>query len=182
MIRAANTAFRIGVNPSLPIALPSGLVGNAEVRAIVIGTQAGLYFLGNTPYVAAPAWQRVLAATMTPVDSGVLAGNAVTIPNVIPLGHLLLAVVAEVTVVITGSTTWDLGDNVDPVRYAAALPPGPVGVAANIETYGPLALGPLWNSNNAAITDLLITNDGFIAFTGGRITIRIYSLVFPWPV
>ena len=173
MQRAANTALRLAVTPNLPAAL----VGNAEVRAIVAGSQAGFWFNG-----AGNAWQRIAGMTVTNLDSGVLAGAAVTLAGVIPANCLILAVTAQVTVAITGSANWQLGDTAVVTRYGAALAVA-LGTQANVTTYLAALVAPMFNSAAAGpLTDIVITNDGANPFTGGRILIRIYSLAFPSPV
>jgi len=172
-VEAIKTAYRIAVVPSLPA---GQLAGNGEIRVIPSGSQGGVWICS-----AGNVWRYMAAMLVTALDSGVLAGNAVTLAGVIPANCLLMGVTAQVTVAVTGSATWDLGDDVDGDCYGAALAPA-LGTQANVNTYDAGLAAPIYNRAAALRSDIIITNDGANPFTGGRILIRIYSLVFPYPV
>ena len=52
--------------------------------------------------------------------SGALAGASYTFAGVIPAGSILFGVIARVKTIITGATTWKLGDGVTDNQFATA--------------------------------------------------------------
>lgn len=165
------TAYRIKTQVTLPAT--GMLAANGEVRVITTGTQAGLWLYGPTA-----RWSMMAGFNTISLDSGVLAGAAVTLVGAIPAGSLLMGVTAQVTVAITGSATWDLGVTAATTRYGDNLAPA-LGTTCNIANYLAAFTAPIYHP---AAMDVIITDDGANPFTGGRILIRLYTFTFPLPV
>jgi len=103
-----------------------------------------------------------------------LSGATVTATNLIPAGSLVLGVSVRVTTLITGATSFAIGDGTDADRWGTgiAVTAGTVTTLANITITSPIYY--------AAATSVVLTAAGS-NFTAGavRITVHFISLTAP---
>jgi len=100
--------------------------------------------------------------------SGVLAsGSTFTFTNIIPAGVWVKAIYSIVTASITGATSYDVGDGVDPDRWAAAVPIS-IGNSSDPSDY---SVGESMFFNGA-ISDVVLTANG-ADFTAGEVTVAV---------
>jgi len=98
-----------------------------------------------------------------------LSGATATAASLVPAGSLVLAVTTRVTTLITGATTFDIGDGTDVDAFGAAI-----AVAATTTTdltdYT-ITAPPIY----AAASDIVLTANGG-SFSAGAVRITVHYL------
>lgn len=102
------------------------------------------------------------------VESAALSGATGTLANLIPAGATVLAVTARVTTLITGATTWDLGDGTTVDLFAAAKALT-AGTTSDLTDHKSTWAGAKYYKTT---TSVVITANGS-NFTAGKIRVSI---------
>jgi hypothetical protein len=103
-----------------------------------------------------------------------MSGASVTWTAAIPAGALVLGVTARVVTLITGATTFNIGDGTDADRWGAsiALAKGTVTTGANFTITSPVYY--------AAATNIVLTKNGN-NFTAGAVKLTVYYTLLNAP-
>lgn len=163
--------FSQGVTTNISFANASGTIIRGTYR---VAGYSGVELTVPT-FTGTDAYLQLGGGVYCKVDtvSG-LSGATGTRSNFIPGGALVLGITVRVTTLITGATTFDVGDGTDVDRWGAAI-----AVALNTTTTG-TAFTVNAPAHYAADTDLVLTANGS-NFTAGAVKLLMTFMVFEAP-
>ncbi len=166
---AANNALALSVDASAGTVVRSGGLSVSFLGAAPPG--GGILYDGLTGGSNGANAQLKAATTTT---GALTSGATKTLTGLIPAGSLVSGIVTRVTTLITGATSYSVGDTVNAIAYGSTLAVA-AGTTSNIANF--TLAGPQFYP---AATDVIITANGS-NFTAGNIRVTVYytSLTAP---